>query len=87
MRFREAAESDIQAVVGLMDGRNALPLEPRMRHALPFLLGRLLSSPACTLTIFEEDGPSGARAVSFRRRFPGWCQRCCGTCSTAVNPC
>ena len=65
MRFREATESDIQAVVGLMDGRNALPLEPRVGQALPFLLGRLLSSPACTLTIFEEDGPSGARAVSF----------------------
>lgn len=65
MRFREATESDINAVVGLMDGRNALPLEPRVRQALPHVLGRLLSSPACTLTLFEEDGPAGAQAVSF----------------------
>lgn len=65
MRFREATESDVNAVVGLMDGRNALPLEPRVREALPHVLRRLLSSPACTLTLFEEDGPAGAQPVSF----------------------
>jgi DNA-binding CsgD family transcriptional regulator len=65
MRFREATESDFDAVVRLMDGRNGLPVEPRVRQALPHVLGRLLSSPACTLTLFEEDGPSGAQAVSF----------------------
>jgi DNA-binding CsgD family transcriptional regulator len=65
MRFREATEADIAAIAALTDGRNALPLEPRVRQALPHVLGRLLSSPACTLTLFEEDGPSGAQAVSF----------------------
>jgi len=73
-----------------------------VRQALPFLLGRLLSSPACTLTIFEEDGPSGARAVSFAgglfvrepviERYlaaplPGLVPALLRTCSTAVNPC
>ena len=65
MRFREATEADIGAIAALMDGRNALPLEPRGREALPHVLGRLLSSPACTLTLFEEDGPAGAQPVSF----------------------
>jgi DNA-binding CsgD family transcriptional regulator len=65
MRFREATESDAGAFTTLFDGRNALPLERRVRQALPVLLGRLLSSPACTLTLFEVDGPAGARAVSF----------------------
>lgn len=65
MRFRDATESDISALTALFDGRNALPLEPRVRQALPHLLGRLLSSPACALTLFEEDGTTGPRAVSF----------------------
>src|SRR5512135_2615204 len=65
MRFREATEADIGAITALFDGRNALPLEPRVREALPFLLGRLLSSPTSTLTLFEEDSPTGAQAVSF----------------------
>ena len=65
MRFREATEADIGAIAALTDGRNGLPLEPRVRQALPHVLGRLMSSPACTLTLFEEDGPAGAQPVSF----------------------
>jgi DNA-binding CsgD family transcriptional regulator len=65
MRFREATESDVGSITALFGGRNSLPLEPRVRSALPHVLGRLLASPACTLTLFEEDGPAGAQAVSF----------------------
>jgi len=65
MRFREATDSDIPAIVTTFDGRNALPLEPRVRQALPGLLAELISSPACTLTVFEDDGRSGMHVISF----------------------
>jgi DNA-binding CsgD family transcriptional regulator len=65
MRFREATASDIPAIEASFNGRNALPLEPTVRAALPALLSRLLSSPACTLTVFEEEERSGFRVMSF----------------------
>lgn len=65
MRFREASASDVGTLAGLFDGHNALPLEPRVRQALPFVLGRALSSPACSLTLFEDDGRTGPRALAF----------------------
>jgi len=65
MRFREATESDIPAIAATFDGRNALPLEPRVRQALAGLLAQLISSPACTLSVFEDDGRSGMHVVSF----------------------
>jgi DNA-binding CsgD family transcriptional regulator len=64
MRFREATDSDIPAIAATFDGRNALPLEPRIRQALPGLLAQLIASPACTLTVFEDDGRSGMHVVS-----------------------
>lgn len=64
MRFREASASDVSTLAGLFEGHNALPLEPRVREALPFLLARVLSSPACALTLFEEDGRTGPRALA-----------------------
>lgn len=64
MRFREATDSDIPAIAATFDGRNALPLEPRVRQALPGLLAQLISSPACTLSVFEDDGRSGMHVVS-----------------------
>lgn len=64
MRFRDATDTDVVAIAKLFDGRNALPLPPRVREALPALLGRLIASPACTMTVFEEDEPSGLRIVS-----------------------
>jgi hypothetical protein len=64
MRFREATGSDVEAMAATFDGRNSLPLEPRVRHELPRLLLQLISSPACTLSVFEDDGPSGLRVVS-----------------------
>lgn len=65
MRFREATRSDVPAIVRAFDGLNALPLEPRVRSALPSLLDRLVASPACALTVFEEDSPSGLEVLSF----------------------
>jgi len=65
MRFREATDSDIPAIAETFAGRNALPLEPRVRQALPGLLAQLISSPACTLSVFEDDGRSGMHVVSF----------------------
>jgi DNA-binding CsgD family transcriptional regulator len=65
MRFREATDSDIPAIAATFDGRNALPLEPRVRQALAGLLAQLISSPACTLSVFEDDGRSGMHVVSF----------------------
>ncbi len=47
------------------DGRNALPLEPRVRAAIPALLRQLLASPACTLTVFVESDWAQSRVVSF----------------------
>jgi DNA-binding CsgD family transcriptional regulator len=65
MRFREANELDIPAIEASFDGRNALPLEPRVRAALPALLKRLIASPAATLTVFEDDHQPGLPFVSF----------------------
>jgi hypothetical protein len=65
MRFREATGSDIPAIAATFDGRNALPLELRVRQALPGLLAQLIASPACTLTVFEDDSRSGMQVVSF----------------------
>jgi DNA-binding CsgD family transcriptional regulator len=65
MRFREATVADIPALVPLFDGGNTLPLAPAVRTALPALLGRLLASPASTLTVFEEEDRHGLRPVSF----------------------
>jgi DNA-binding NarL/FixJ family response regulator len=64
MRFREANAADAPAIAATFDGRNALPLAPRVRKALPILLDRLIASPACALTVFEDDDPSGFRVVS-----------------------
>lgn len=65
MRYREATPSDVRAIAGLFGGRNTLPLEPAVREALPDVLGRLLASPACHLTVFEEEDRSGLRVISF----------------------
>ena len=65
MRFREAIESDIPAIAATFDGRNALPLEPHVRASLPALLSRIIASPACTLTVFEDDDRSGLHVLSF----------------------
>ena len=65
MRFREAIESDIPAIAAAFGGRNALPLEPHVRAALPVVLSRMISSPACVLTVFEDKDRSGLRVLSF----------------------
>ena len=65
MRFREATDKDIPALAKLFDGRNSLPLRPAAREALPAILHRLLSSPACALTVFEDEEPAGLRVSSF----------------------
>lgn len=65
LHFRDATASDIPAIVETFDGRNALPLEPRLRQALPALLRQLMSSPACTFTVFEDDDWQGPRVISF----------------------
>ena len=65
MRFREATESDISAVAATFDDRNALPLDPHVRASLPAVLSRIIASPACTLTVFEDEDRSGLRVVSF----------------------
>ena len=64
MRFRAATRADIPAIVATFDGRNALPLEPRIRQALPSMLERLIESPASTLSVFEEEGRSGLEVFS-----------------------
>jgi len=64
VQFREAIESDIPAIVDTFDGRNALPLEPRVREALPMVMQRLIASPACTFTVFEDDDWPGPRVLS-----------------------
>lgn len=64
MRFREANLSDVEAMAATFDGRNSLPLEPRVRRELPRLLAQLVASPACTLTAFEDDSPAGLQVVS-----------------------
>jgi DNA-binding CsgD family transcriptional regulator len=65
VQFREATEADAEAIAATFDGNNALPLEPRVRAALPGLLRQLIASPACTLTVFEESDWAQARVVSF----------------------
>lgn len=65
MQFREAAESDAEAIAATFDGNNALPLEPRVRAALPGLLRQLIASPASTPTVFEESDWAQARIESF----------------------
>jgi DNA-binding CsgD family transcriptional regulator len=65
MQFREATEADAEAIAATFDGNNALPLEPRVRAALPGLLRQLIASPACTLTVFEESDWAQSRVVSF----------------------
>jgi DNA-binding CsgD family transcriptional regulator len=65
VRFRDATESDVTAMVAACSARNALPLDPPTRAALPSLLARLLASPAGTLTIFEDEDWHGPRLVSF----------------------
>src|SRR5512137_485426 len=64
MRFREANAADVQAIAAIFDGRNALPLAPRVREALPILLDRLIASPACAMTVFENGAQSGFRVLS-----------------------
>jgi DNA-binding CsgD family transcriptional regulator len=65
MRYRPATQSDIAAVASKFRGRNALPLEPRVRAALPVLLQQLIASPASTLTLFEERTGAGPELISF----------------------
>jgi DNA-binding CsgD family transcriptional regulator len=65
MRFREATYADVPAIAATFEGRNALPLEPRVRQSLRALLTQLICSPACTLTVFEEVNLSGMHVVSF----------------------
>jgi hypothetical protein len=65
MRFREAIESDIPAIAAAFGGRNALPLEPHVRAALPVVLSRMIASPACVLTVFEGEDRSGLCVLSF----------------------
>jgi DNA-binding CsgD family transcriptional regulator len=59
-----ATEEDASAIAATFDGRNALPLPPRVRAALPALLRQLVASPACTVTAFEDASGSGSRIVS-----------------------
>lgn len=65
MRFRQATEADIPAIAATFKGHNAVPLQPRVREALPGLLRQVNASPACSLTVFEESGAAGARIFSF----------------------
>jgi DNA-binding CsgD family transcriptional regulator len=64
MHFREATESDAEAIAATFDGSNALPLEPRVRAVLPGLLRQLIASPACTPTVFEDSDWAHSRVVS-----------------------
>ena len=65
MRFRQAVETDIPAIVATFDGRNAVPLRPRVRAALPGLLRQVIASPSCTLAVFEETDAAGLHIFSF----------------------
>ena len=65
MRFRPVIESDATAIADKFRGRNALPLEPRVRVALPALVRQLVCSPAATLTLFETAHPTGVELISF----------------------
>ncbi len=64
MRYRDATLSDIAEVAAAFVGFNALPLEPRVRRALPSLLQQLISSPACNVTVFEDNWGAGQAIVS-----------------------
>jgi len=65
MRFREASEQDVDSIASTFGERNALPLAPRVRAALPALLRKLIASPAATLAVFEDDEQPGVPFVSF----------------------
>ncbi len=65
MRFREATASDVPSVARLCAGRNALPLEPRVRASLPDLLQRIVAAPVHTLTLFEVSTATGLQPFSF----------------------
>jgi len=65
MRFRQATEADIAPLAATFRGRNALPLQPRVREVLPSLLRQVMASPAGTLTVFEESTAEGTRVFSF----------------------
>jgi DNA-binding CsgD family transcriptional regulator len=65
MRYRPASEADIAGIVATLGGRNAVPLEPRVRAAFPALLRQLIASPACTVTVFEVADARGTRILSF----------------------
>lgn len=64
MRFRDATLSDAPGIAAAFTGFNALPLEPRVRAALPGLLRQLIASTACTVTVFEDDWGWGQAIVS-----------------------
>jgi hypothetical protein len=65
MRYRPASGADIAGIVATLGGRNAVPLEPRVRAAFPALLRQLIASPACTVTVFEVADARGTRILSF----------------------
>lgn len=65
MRFRNATESDIPAIEATFSGRNALPLPPGVRAALPTVLRQIIASPACMLSVFEESEGPKLRVLSF----------------------
>lgn len=54
MHFRDARPADIAAMVDALDDRNAIPVVPRVRAALPTLLPKLMASPADSVTVFED---------------------------------
>jgi len=64
MRFRDATLSDVPGITATFTGFNALPLDPRVRAALPGLLQQLIASPACALTVFEDNWGTGQAIVS-----------------------
>ena len=64
LRFRAATAADAPAIATTFDGRNALPLPPRVRAALPQLLQQLIGSPACEVTAFEDGNGAALRIVS-----------------------
>jgi hypothetical protein len=64
MRFRDATLSDVPGITAAFAGLNALPLEPRVREALPGLLRQLIASPACNVTVFEDNWGAGQAIVS-----------------------
>jgi DNA-binding CsgD family transcriptional regulator len=65
MWFRNAIESDVAAVATAFGGRNALPLAPDTRAALPGLLRQIIASPACSLVVFDDHDNGGLRVLSF----------------------